>query len=92
VSNEETYRLIEVVVIPLAGWIAKSWISSAKTALHAIITENTNRIREEILEHIDRKFEDHEHAAFQRLTNLEDMVKVKLRLRDDKEHDTRRYS
>ena len=60
-----------------AGTIAALWraVISARDKLHAIMTENVNRVRDDLVVHIDEKFVEHENSAFRRLDEQDARLK-----------------
>jgi hypothetical protein len=73
--SAEQLRLIrdwaEPAVIPFLLWFYKRSVKAVNEKLNAVITDNTNRNRDELIDHIDQKFSDHEGSAFGRLAELE---------------------
>lgn len=76
-------KLFDVIAWPLA-WAAikfgsKKAVERAEEHIHTVVTENSNRIRDEINisveKYLDRKFQDHEVSAFERIKQIEDQLK-----------------
>lgn len=69
---------MDPVILPVIWFIVRKAYKSAISSLNGIITDNVNRIKEEISEklikHIDLKFKDHEESAFARLGLIETKV------------------
>jgi hypothetical protein len=74
--SAEQVRMIrdwaEPAIVPFLIWLYRRSVKAMDTALNKIITENSNRNRDELIGHIDRKFTEHEHSAFARIAALED--------------------
>jgi hypothetical protein len=55
------------------GTVASLWailqraITASRNKLHEIMTDNANRVRDEVVLHIDSRFKEHETSAFKRL-------------------------
>ena len=47
------------LVVPFLLWIGRRMLKKSRETLHAVITENANRIRTELIAHIDVKLEEH---------------------------------
>ena len=75
ITYEQVPTIVEAVGVPVVTWLVKRMVKSLKEGLNEIITENVNRIRDELQQHIETKFQEHEDNAFSRITNLENQVK-----------------
>jgi len=64
----------EPIVLSVLVWLVKSWIKSLRERLNEIVTANVNRVKEELVLHIDLKFKEHENSAFERIASLEKAV------------------
>ena len=68
-------------VLSAIGTVASLWaimqraITASRNKLHEIMTENANRTRDEIVMHVDAKFEQHENSAFKRLDDQDARLK-----------------
>ena len=56
----------------ISGWggtITALWrvVISTRNKLHDIVTDNNNRVRDDLVRHMDAKFVEHENSAFKRL-------------------------
>ena len=67
--------VFNVLIIPFAGWIVKRWIKRLRDALNDFISENLNRVKQELCFYLDTKFKEHEDNAFARISDLEKSVK-----------------
>lgn len=67
-------------LISAIGTVASLWaitqraITASRNKLHAIMTDNANRTRDELAAHIDAKFKEHEDSAFSRLDTQDTQV------------------
>lgn len=53
-------KVFEFVVWPVAGWISRTAFKQGIRMLNDIITDNTNRIKDELKVYIDKRFQEHE--------------------------------
>lgn len=64
------------LVVPFVLWLGKRTIRKSREALHGVITDNVNRIRAELVAHIDMKILEHSNrddlqfAAIRKALNL----------------------
>jgi Heat shock factor binding protein 1 len=67
------------VVAPTVGavvWaLIQRGLTSSRNKLHTIMTENANRTRDDLMNHIDAKFQQHENSAFARLDEQDRRLK-----------------
>jgi hypothetical protein len=49
--------IVQVVLIPLAGWMIKRWIARSRELIHFMITDNVNRSIQDVKAHIDERIE-----------------------------------
>ena len=69
-------------IISAVGTVASLWaiihraITASREKLNAIMTENANRTRNDIIEHVDAKFKEHEGSAFKRLDDQDARLKA----------------
>lgn len=65
----------EPFVIGALVWFAKRtgvlWLGTLEKKLNGIITDNTNRNRDELIEYSDKRFKEHEDKAFAKITAME---------------------
>ena len=67
-------------IISAIGTVASLWalihraITASREKLNAIMTDNANRTRDEIVSHVDAKFKEHEGSAFSRLDTQDTQV------------------
>ena len=47
------------LLIPVAWWAMKRGLAKSRDLLHEIITDNTNRVRDELIGHIDERIAEH---------------------------------
>jgi hypothetical protein len=57
-------------IFPFMGWLYKRAKLAVFKSLNEMITDNSNRIRDELLVIMDKKFEEHEQNAFCRLDEI----------------------
>ena len=62
--------VVQVLIVPALGWFMKAAITKSRTMINEMVTDNVNRIKEELIRHIDDRFERHEVLAFSKLTDL----------------------
>lgn len=68
-------------LISAIGTVASLWaiihraITASREKLNAIMTENANRTRNEIIAHVDTRFREHEGSAFKRLDDQDERLK-----------------
>jgi hypothetical protein len=65
----------------LSGWggtITALWrvAVSTRKKLNQIMTDNVNRIRDDVVRHMDAKFVEHENSAFKRLDDQDERLRV----------------
>lgn len=64
ITPQQLAFIKDYVAVPSVGailWaLLKRAIVSSRNALHAIMTENANRTRDELMQHIDDRFAKHE--------------------------------
>ncbi len=63
--------IFQILIVPMALWIFKSSVKKLHDTLNEIITDNTNRNRDELKEYFDKKFSEHEIHDDLRFSNLE---------------------
>jgi hypothetical protein len=68
-------NISEPVVGAFLIWLVKTWINTLRIRLNEIITDNVNRIRGDLMNHVDDKFKQHEIDAFKKIDTLETLVK-----------------
>lgn len=88
-------KVVRYVLFPALGWFFKSLVHNLRDNLNTVVTNNANRIRDDLATHInetitdqeisthayiDTKFRQHEDSAFSRITALEKSVAVVSRL------------
>lgn len=78
IITAEEIKQIRVWLDPIIAsglmWLIKTWLNKAKEAIHAYTTENSNRIRDEVLMYVDKKFTEHENTEIECIKNLKAAV------------------
>jgi len=69
-------------VLSAIGTVASLWallhraITASREKLNAIMTDNANRTRDDIIEHVDARFKEHEGSAFKRLDSQDERLEA----------------
>lgn len=75
----EGLKAIRVYLDPIAvsviAWLIKIWIKSGISKINQIITDNNNRIKDDVIAHVDKKFNEHEKMELVCIENLKQAVK-----------------
>lgn len=74
-------EIFNYVIWPLAAWFGGILYKRLKQFLNAVVTNNNNRIRDDVITAVSQIMATHESNAFIRLNGLEDShASTKLRL------------
>lgn len=67
---------VEIVVWPSLPFIGHRLMLVMKTRLNEVMTDNVNRIKDELISHIDRKFDVHEKDVSLRMGKIDNRMDV----------------
>lgn len=65
---------LDPIVVSGIAWLIKVWIRAGVNKINAIITDNNNRIKDDVIAHVNKKFDEHESMEIVCINNLKQAV------------------